>query len=95
MKNKKKKNSLRVRKTLCHVYVDLVDHDKNILDVSSTLSLKLGQANVENCFKVGRAIAEKALKKNVTSVFFDRNGILYHGKIKSLAEGARDAGLEF
>ena len=45
--------------------------------------------------KVGEAIAKKALDKGINSVAFDRGGFLYHGRVKELADGARDAGLEF
>ena len=51
--------------------------------------------NVKNCFELGKDIAGKIKKLKINSIRFDRNGILYHGKIKSLADGARDAGLEF
>jgi large subunit ribosomal protein L18 len=47
------------------------------------------------CLKVGQRLAEKAVAQNVQSVVFDRNGYLYHGKVKALADGAREGGLNF
>jgi len=91
----KNKYVLKVNKTLHHVYALLVDQNNNVLVSSSTLALKFKQANVENCFKVGKDIGEKIKKLKIDSIRFDRNGNIYHGRIKSLADGARDAGLEF
>jgi len=62
--------------------------DKSILD------LKLS-SNTEVSFNVGKNLAEKAVKKGVKKVQFDRGGYLYHGRVKSLAEGAREGGLKF
>jgi large subunit ribosomal protein L18 len=90
-----KKYRLSVKKSLHHVYASILDENKNILATSSTLSLKFKQANVENCFKLGQDIGSKGKKLNINSIYFDRNGVVYHGRIKSLADGARDAGLEF
>ena len=50
--------------------------------------------NVEAANKVGKAIAEKALAKGIKTVVFDRGGFVYHGRVKALAEGAREGGLE-
>ncbi len=90
-----KKYRLQVSKSLHHVYATIIDENQNILASSSTLALNFKQANVENCFKVGQDIGEKGKKLKMDSISFDRNGILYHGRIKSLADGARKAGLEF
>ena len=51
--------------------------------------------NVETANAVGKLVAEKALKAGISSITFDRGGYLYHGRVKSLAEGAREAGLKF
>ncbi len=61
--------------------------DKGLTDTSTT--------KIEKASLVGKAIAEKALKAGVETVAFDRGGYLYHGRIKSLADGAREAGLKF
>ena len=62
--------------------------DKSITD------LKLG-SNMEVSFNVGKTLAEKAVKKGIEKIKFDRGGYLYHGRVKSLAEGAREGGLKF
>ncbi|MEK9726538.1 MAG: 50S ribosomal protein L18 [Candidatus Margulisiibacteriota bacterium] len=90
-----KKYVLKVNKTLHHVYASLIDENNNIVASSSTLALDFKQANVKNCFEVGKDIGSKIKKLKIDSIRFDRNRNLYHGKIKSLADGARDAGLEF
>jgi large subunit ribosomal protein L18 len=68
------------------------------LAAASTLEKDLGvvgQNNVEASAKVGAAIAERAKKAGVEEVFFDRGGFLFHGKVKALAEAAREGGLKF
>jgi len=83
-----------------HLYAQLVDDVNGVtLAASSTQVLaKDGEtlkANRESAAKVGKDIATKALEKKIESVVFDRNGYIYHGKIKALADGAREAGLKF
>ena len=66
------------------------------LVASSSMSLKLENgSNIEAAAQVGKDIAEKALAKKIKKVVFDRSGYLYHGRVKALAEAAREAGLEF
>jgi large subunit ribosomal protein L18 len=70
------------------------------LVAASTLSSEVADGakstgNIEAAKAVGQALAKKALEKNVQQVVFDRNGFLYHGRVKALAEGAREAGLSF
>jgi large subunit ribosomal protein L18 len=84
-----------------HIYAQIIeDVSGNTLAASSTLtkgtadSLKFG-GNVEAAKAVGKAIAETALDKNIKQVVFDRNGFLYHGRVKALADAAREAGLSF
>ena len=62
--------------------------DKSISD------LKL-KSNIEISFNVGKSVAEEALKKGIDKIKFDRGGYLYHGRVKSLADGAREGGLKF
>lgn len=63
---------------------------------SSSMTLKLENgSNVEAAGKVGKDIAEKALAKKIETIVFDRSGYIYHGRIKALAEAAREAGLKF
>ena len=72
------------------------DLNKTTLVASSSMSLKLENgSNVEAAGKVGADIAKKALAKKIKKVVFDRSGYIYHGRVKALAEAAREAGLEF
>ena len=79
------------------IYAQIID-DVTGVTLAAASSAKLddaAKANVETASKVGKEIASKALEKGITQVVFDRSGYLYHGKVKSLAEGAREAGLKF
>ena len=80
-----------------HIYAQIIDDAKGTTIVSaSTLDVDgLKGANRESAQKIGEAIAKRAIEKKIKSVVFDRNGYLYHGRVKSLADGARAAGLEF
>lgn len=81
-----------------HIYAQLVDDLAGVTLVSSsTLALDTDacRLNIENARMVGEKVAEEAIKKSITSVVFDRNGFVYHGRIKALAEGARAGGLNF
>ena len=81
------------------IYCQIIDdiNGKTLISLSSRdkiiLDLKL-KNNVEKSFNVGKVIAEKALKLGITRVKFDRGGYLYHGRVKSLADGAREGGLK-
>ncbi len=75
-----------------------VINDENGTTIASASTIELGEKaklNQENSKNVGKKIAEKALASGVQSIVFDRNGYLYHGNIKALAEGAREGGLKF
>ncbi|MBU0513241.1 MAG: 50S ribosomal protein L18 [Proteobacteria bacterium] len=92
---------LSVFRSTRHIYAQLVDDEsgRTIAGVS-TLTASVGAklpsgGNVEAAKRVGRAVAAKAKEKGVTRVVFDRNGFLYHGRVKALAEAAREGGLEF
>ena len=95
---------LTVFRSLSHLYVQVVD-DQNgrTLVAASTVEPALKGAlakgatggNVAGAKAVGKAIAERAAAKGITRVVFDRNGFLYHGRIRAVAEAAREAGLEF
>jgi large subunit ribosomal protein L18 len=91
---------LVVYRSNLHVYAQIVDDENGqTLVASSSLSLSRdGEAlkpNMETAAKVGRDVAAKAKEKAIESVVFDRNGYLYHGRIKALADGAREGGLQF
>ena len=79
------------------IYVQLVDDLKGhtLLSASSRELSDKQSVNVEIASQVGKKVAEKALAAGIDSVVFDRNGYLYHGKVKALAEGAREGGLKF
>ena len=82
------------------IYGQLIDdvNGKTIVQTSSRdksiADLKLS-SNIEISFIVGKSIAEQALKKGIDKIKFDRGGYLYHGRVKSLADGAREGGLKF
>ena len=78
------------------IYAQLIDDVKGVtLASSSSLELKVKNNNVEAAKAVGKDIADKAKKAKIKTVVFDRGGYLYHGRVKALAEAAREAGLEF
>ena len=80
-----------------NIEAQLIDDVKGVTLVSSSsMALKLENgSNVEAAAKVGKDIAEKALAKKIKKVVFDRSGYIYHGRVKALAEAAREAGLDF
>lgn len=79
------------------IYAQLIDDVKGVtLASASSLQLKIENGgNVAAATQVGLKIAEEAKKANITAVVFDRGGYIYHGRVKALAEAAREAGLEF
>jgi large subunit ribosomal protein L18 len=78
------------------IYAQVVDDQKgHTLAWASSRELGKDSVNVEVSKEVGKKLAEKALAAGLSSVVFDRNGYPYHGKIKALADGAREAGLKF
>ena len=80
-----------------NIEAQIIDDVKGVtLVASSSMSLKLENgSNIEAAVKVGKDIAEKALAKGLKKIVFDRSGYIYHGRVKALAEAAREAGLEF
>ena len=91
---------LNVYRSLNHIYAQLIDDSKGVTLVSaSTNAGKAGKGkvggNVASAKEVGKLIAQRAKEKGVKQVIFDRGGYLYHGRIKALADAAREAGLEF
>ena len=78
------------------IYAQIIDDTKGITLVSSSsLELKIKNNNLEAVAAVGKDIAEKAKKAKIKTVVFDRGGYIYHGRVKALAEAARENGLEF
>ena len=99
-----KVNRLAVHRTNSHIYATIISPDSHILASASTLeaevrlelSGKTGKGgNAAAAAAVGKRVAEKALKAGIDSVAFDRSGFRYHGRVKAVAEAAREAGLKF
>jgi len=92
---------LTVHRTPQHIYAQVFDASgSKVIATASTVQQAVvgelkGTGNVEAAKAVGRAIAERAKAAGVTKVAFDRAGFMFHGRIKALAEAAREAGLEF
>lgn len=90
---------LNVFRSNKNIYAQLIDDEKGITVASANSNEKdfdTEQAgNVETAQQIGKLIAERAMEKGYKHVVFDRGGYLYHGRVKALAEAAREAGLEF
>jgi len=92
---------LSVFRSSAQIYAQVIDDEKGVtVAAASTIEkglrgeLKTG-ANVEAARRVGKEIAERAKKAGIDKVVFDRGGYMYHGRVKALAEGAREGGLDF
>ena len=95
---------LTVFRSLSHIYVQVIDDmsGKTLVAASSiepsikgTLAAKARGSNRAGAQAIGKLVAERALAKGIKQVVFDRNGFLYHGRIRAVAEAAREAGLQF
>jgi large subunit ribosomal protein L18 len=92
---------LSVFRTSMHMYAQVIDDDTGTtLAAASTLSPEVrsqrdGKKKSELATLVGQLVAQKCQAKNITKVVFDRNGFIYHGRIKAVADGAREGGLDF
>ncbi|MBO9131109.1 50S ribosomal protein L18 [Bacillus sp. 165] len=90
---------LNVFRSNQHIYAQVIDDVNGVTLVSaSTLDKELsfeGTSNINAATKVGELVAKRAVEKGVKEVVFDRGGYLYHGRVKALAEAAREAGLQF
>jgi len=92
---------LNVFRSAKHMYAQIIDDEKGVtLASASTVDKELrGQisngGNVEAAQKVGELVAKRALEKGIKRVVFDRGGYLYHGRVRALADAAREAGLDF
>jgi large subunit ribosomal protein L18 len=91
---------LSVHRTAQHIYAQVFDPESKVIASASTLQKDVAEGlkatgNIDAAKAVGRAIAERAKAKGITQVAFDRSGFKYHGRVKALAEAAREAGLEF
>lgn len=89
---------MTVTRSNCNLSVQVIDDVKGItLASASTLEkdLRSLKPNIEGASKIGATIAQRLKDKNIKTVVFDRNGYLYHGVVKAIADGAREAGIEF
>jgi len=89
---------LAVFRSLNHIYAQLIDDGPGhtiVAAASTEKDLKGKGGNLEGAKLIGKAVAERAKDKGITRVVFDRGGYSYHGRVKALADAARDAGLEF
>ena len=92
------KPRLCVFRSNAHIYAQLIDDDKAkvLMSVSDVkIKAKKGEKKADIAKEVGKLIAKKALENKIEKVVFDRAGILFHGRIKALADGAREGGLKF
>ena len=88
---------LSVFRSAKHIYAQVIDDEKGVTLVSASTLDKDFEGfggNVEAATQIGKKIAERALAKGITEVVFDRGGFVYHGRVKALAEGAREGGLK-
>jgi large subunit ribosomal protein L18 len=99
-----KVNRLAVHRTNLHIYAQIISPDAKVLASASTAEAEVRQqlagqsgkgGNVAAATLVGKRVAEKALKAGIAEVAFDRSGFRYHGRVKAVAEAAREAGLKF
>ncbi len=91
---------LNVYRSLNHIYAQVVDdlHGKTLVSASTVEGAKASKrtgGNVAAAKEVGKTLAQRAKEKGIKRVVFDRGGYLYHGRVKALADAAREAGLEF
>lgn len=88
---------LTVYKSLKYISAQIIDDSKGITLASASSQEKDAKSgkNIDVAKEIGKTLAVRAKDKNINEVVFDRNGYIYHGKVKSLAEGAREAGLKF
>ncbi|BCR04058.1 50S ribosomal protein L18 [Desulfuromonas versatilis] len=101
VKGTQERPRLSVFRSAKHIYAQIIeDSTGRTLVTASTVSKDVAEGqkytgNVEAAKAVGVAIAKKALEQNIKQVVFDRNGFLYHGRVKALADAARETGLSF
>jgi large subunit ribosomal protein L18 len=94
------KTRLVIHRTPRHIYAQVIAADASVVATASTVDKAIREqvgttSNVDAAKVVGKAIAERAAEKGVTTVAFDRSGFKYHGRVAALADAAREAGLQF
>jgi large subunit ribosomal protein L18 len=88
---------LNIYRSLNHIYAQMIDDAAGVTIVAASTKgakIKIG-GNIAAAKEIGKLVAEKAQEKGIKKVVFDRGGYLYHGRIKALADAAREAGLDF
>jgi len=102
MHGTKERPRLVVFRSLKYIYGQLIDDDQNKVIVSASnvgkklpKNIKDAKTKTDASHEVGKALGALAVKSNINEVIFDRNGYLYHGRIKAFADGAREGGLKF
>jgi len=100
MRGTEERPRLNIYRSLNHIYVQVIDdlNGKTLVSASSAEGKKEGRrtgGNVAAAKDVGKTVAERARAQGVTKVVFDRGGYIYHGRVKALADAAREAGLKF
>jgi len=100
MRGTEERPRLNIYRSLNHIYVQVIDdlNGKTLVSASSAEGKKEGRrtgGNVAAAKDVGKTVAERAKAQGVTKVVFDRGGYIYHGRVKALADAAREAGLKF
>ncbi|MDP4537523.1 50S ribosomal protein L18 [Alkalimonas collagenimarina] len=93
-------NRLVVHRTPRHIYAQLIAPNAEVIAAASSVEATIRESlkysgNVDAATAVGKAVAERAVAKGVTACAFDRSGFRYHGRVKALADAAREAGLQF
>ena len=92
---------LAIFRSVKHIYAQIIDDEagRTLASANTTEAVfraeKSSRANIPTAIKVGKAVAERAKSQNITKVVFDRGGYIYHGKVKALADAAREGGLDF
>lgn len=88
---------LNVYRSLSHIYAQVIDdtHGRTLVSASTVADKVKTGGNLAAAKEIGKLVAERAKEKGITKVVYDRGGYLYHGRIRALADAAREAGLEF
>ncbi|MEP7273564.1 MAG: 50S ribosomal protein L18 [Acidobacteriota bacterium] len=88
---------LAIFRSLNHIYAQVIDDEKGVTLCAASTVEKVADkgGNIEAAKVIGRLIAERAKERGIAAVVFDRGGYIYHGRVRSLAEAAREAGLQF
>jgi large subunit ribosomal protein L18 len=99
LKGTSERPRLAVFRSVAHIYAQVIDDTKGVTIASASSAEKTGDSktggNVAAAKEIGKRVAERSKEKGVNKVVFDRGGYLYHGRVKALADAAREAGLEF